>query len=221
MVLGAIMRRTEMALIGLLGCSMLSGCGAGGTPGFEPASDPGYSLSSLGNILAFNKLFPGSAPLPQTDAKVECPTIEVQDGTSSVRVFSGGDQSNDQVRYGFSLGETARECSKAGDNLLLKVGVEGRVLLGPAGAPGAFTIPIRIAVRNDATQKVVSSQLNRVGASIPAGGTETAFSYVSEPFTVPFVPHPDEDYVILVGFDPSGKGGPVAGARSAPRKRHR
>ena len=202
-------RRIGLAVVGLAGCAVLAGCGAAGTPGFEPENENVPTLSSkLANLVAFNKLFPTSAPLPQTEAPVECPTIEVLDGTSSVRTYAG-EHSNAGVRYQFSLGDIARECSKNGSNLVLKVGAEGRVLLGPAGSPGNFTVPIRVAVRNDATQKVVYSQLNRIAAGVPAGGTETAFTYVSEPFQVPIVAHPDEDYVILVGFDPSGTAVPA------------
>jgi hypothetical protein len=214
-MVGSTARRLVWTVAGMAGCGFLAGCGAGGTPGFEAPSQSGsYSLASLGNLVAFNKLFPGSAPLPQTtDVQIDCPTIEVQDGTASVRTYTG-EQGNANVRYQFSLGDIARECSKNGDNLVLKVGAEGRVLLGPAGAPGSFTVPIRIAVRNDATQKVVFSQLNRVAAAIPAGGTDTAFTYVSDPFSVPFVAHPDADYTVLVGFDPSGAGTAVG----TPRK---
>ena len=211
-------RRIGLAVAGLAGCAVLAGCGAGGTPGFEPESQSGPTLTSkLANLVAFNKLFPTSAPLPQTEAPVDCPTIEVQDGTASVRTYVG-EQSNANVRYQFSLGDIARECTKSGSTLVLKVGAEGRVLLGPSGSPGSFTVPIRVAVRNDATQKVVYSQLNRVAAAVPAGGTETAFTYVSEPFAVPFVAHPDEDYTVLVGFDPSGAG--LAGEHKARARKH-
>lgn len=210
-------RRLGLAVVGFAGCAMLAGCGAGGTPGFEPESQSGPTLSSkLANLMAFNKLFPGSAPLPKTEAEVACPTIEVQDGTSSVRTYVGA-QTNDNVRYQFSLGDIARDCSRSGGNLVLKVGADGRVLLGPSGTPGSFTVPIRIAVRNDATQKVVYSQLNRISASVPGGSSETAFSYVSEPFQVPMVAHPDEDYVILVGFDPNGTG--LQGEHKARRRK--
>lgn len=211
-------RRFGLAAAGLAGCAVLAGCGAAGTPGFEPESQSGPTLTSkLANLVAFNKLFPASTPLPQTDAPIDCPTIEVQDGTSSVRTYAG-EQSNANVRYQFSLGDIARECTKAGNTLVLKVGAEGRVLLGPSGSPGSFTVPIRVAVRNDATQKVVYSQLNRVAAAVPAGGTETAFTYVSEPFAVPFVTHPDEDYTVLVGFDPSGAGAATT-SKTRTRKR--
>ncbi|MCW6507496.1 hypothetical protein [Lichenifustis flavocetrariae] len=211
--------RIGLGVAGLLACGALAGCGAAGTPGFEPAEQSsGYSLSKLANLVAFNKLFPGSAPLPQTEATVECPTIEVQDGTASIRTYAGA-QTNENVRYGFSLGDIARECSKNGDRLVLKVGAEGRVLLGPVGAPGTFAVPIRIAVRNDATDKVEYSALARVSASVSAGSNEAGFTYVSEPFSVPFVAHPDEDYVILVGFDQAGSG-PKVGIRSPRSRKH-
>ena len=209
---GLNMRRIERMALAAVGCGLLSACG--GSAGFEPQRESTYSLSSLGNLIAFNKLFPGSAPLPQSEAPIECPVVEVQDGTASVRVFKGAEQTNDTVRYGFSLGDVARECSKTGDLIQLKVGVEGRVLVGPAGTPGTFTVPVRIAVRNDNTQAVLASKLSTISATVPADGTQAAFSYVSEPFTVPFVAHPDEDYTILVGFDPNGRGAtPVASTR--------
>lgn len=215
---GEIVHRIGAGLVGLAGCCFLAGCGAGGTAGFETPRPNTFSLSSLGNLVAFNTLFPSSTPLPQNDSPVECPTIEVLDGTASVRVYSGGDRSNDHVRYGFALGDIARECSKAGDMLVLKVGAEGRVLLGPSGSPGSFTVPLRIAVRNDVTQKVLTSQLNSIPASIGSGETQAAFTFVSEPFSVPLVRHPDEDYVILVGFDPNGRG---VNPATNPRKPHK
>lgn len=197
---------------------MLAACG--GTSGFEAQRESTSALGSighkLGNLVAFNSLFPASAPLPQTDVAVECPVIEVQDGTASTRVYSGGGQSNENVRYGFSLGDVARECSKVGDQLQLKVGIEGRVLIGPAGSPGTFSVPIRIAVRNDSSQKVLSSQLARVSATVGADQSQAGFSYVTEPFAVPFDPHPDENYTVLVGFDTSAK----AAGEPTPR-RHR
>lgn len=209
-------RRVRRGVAALSCCGVLTACGAAGTPGFEAPRETSYSLSSIGNLLAFNKLFPDEAPLPATEAAVECPTIVVQDGTASVRVYKAGSQSNGDVRYGFSLGDVARECSKVGDRLQLKVGVEGRVLIGPAGSPGTFSVPIRIAVRNDATQQVISSQLSRVSATVDPGGTQAPFTYVTEPFAVPFIPHPNEDYAILVGFDSGAKD---SSGTAAPKRR--
>lgn len=209
------------AAVALSCLGLLAGCG--GSSGFEAPRDDTSTLGSLGsklgNLVAFNTLFPGSAPLPQTEASVACPIVEVQDGTASARFYRGASQANSDVRYGFSLGDVARECSKVGDRLQIKVGVEGRVLVGPAGQPGTFTVPIRVAVRNDNTRQPVTSLLVRVSATVPLGGTQAGFSTVTEPFSVPFVPHPDDDYTILVGFD-SGRGA-QADPAARPRRKQR
>ncbi len=217
MAFDGLVRRAVGAAVVLSCFGLLSACS--GTSGFEAQRESTSTLGSLGsklgNLVAFNTLFPGATPLPQTESSVECPVIEVQDGTASARFYKGASQSNDDVRYGFTLGDVARECSKVGDQLQLRVGVEGRVLMGPAGSPGTFSIPIRIAVRNDNSQKVLSSQLARVSATVPPDQTQAAFNYVTEPFSVPFVPHPDEDYTVLVGFDTGGK----VAADASPRRR--
>jgi hypothetical protein len=209
-------RRFGVGLAALLSCTTLAACS--GTNGFEAPRESTFSLSSIGNLVAFNKLFPKEAPLTQTEGPVDCPTIEVQDGTASIRVYNGSED-NAHVRYAFALGDIARECSRNGNQLVLKIGAEGRVLLGPAGSAGSFTVPLRFAVRDDNSQKILTSQLVRIPASIPAGETQTDFSFVSEPFSVPLVPHPDEDYVILVGFDAKGQG--TTAEKPRTKRRHR
>ena len=46
------------------------------------------------------------------------------------------------TRYQVSIGQTARECTPAGGVMTMKVGVQGRILLGPAGGPGQVDIPL-------------------------------------------------------------------------------
>ena len=136
------------------------------------------------------------------------------DGTSSYRTYAGTEQTNDAVRYQFSMGEVARECTKSGKEILLKVGVEGRVLLGPAGSPGSFTVPVRIAVRHDGDGKAVATKFYQVPATIEAGSDATAFQIVSDPITVPFLTaNADDDYTILVGFDTGAKAPAAASGR--------
>ncbi len=201
--------------LGLLGALALSGCG--GTTGFGP---PGESVgTTLGNLVAFNKLKVAALSKPKPEEEqIECPPIEVLDGTASARTYASADQSNGNVKYQFSMGETVRECSRAGDQLVLKVGVEGRALIGPVGAPGSFTAPVRIAVRNDNDRKVVISKFYSVPVTIQPGDSQTDFSVVSDPIDVPFTKaHADDDYTILVGFDAQGH----PAAQAGPRKGHR
>ena len=136
------------------------------------------------------------------------------DGTASSRVYAGADQSNGAVRYQFSMGDVVRECSHVGTNLVMKVGVEGRALLGPAGSAGSFTAPVRVAVRREKDSKVVSSVLLRAPVVIQGGETQSPFQLVTDPIEVPFVSaNADGDYTIIVGFDAKGEGD------ASPRKK--
>jgi hypothetical protein len=158
---------------------------------------------------------PGEGPvvLPLDALDIDCPTVEVQDGTSAMRV---GGESNATVRYQFNITETARECQPQGNQFTVKVGVAGHLLIGPAGSPGAYSATLRVAIRRESDQSTVISRSYRVDSNT-AGANEGSFQFVTEPFTLPF-PHKemDQDYTILVGFD-NGHGG-IAG-KPAPRRR--
>lgn len=198
----------------------LAGCGGvTGTRGFEPES--ANHGTTLGNLLAFNSI---SAPSPvkrvEVEEKPSCPTIEVLDGTAAARTYAGAEQSNSTVRYQFSLGDVVRDCSRVGDQLVLKVGIEGRALLGPAGAPGGFTAPVRIAVRDEQTEKAVASKLYQVPVTIAGADSGAPFSIVSDPIAVPFKSAQGEnDYTILVGFDPKNNG--TVSGQAVGKKRRR
>ena len=206
-------RATVWCFAGLV----LSGCAA--TEKLIPSSD---SVSAtFGNLLAFNTTHPGPVPSAARPGEepLRCPALEVLDGTSSYRTYAGTDQSNGNVRYQFSMGDVARDCTRSGNDILMKVGVEGRVLLGPAGSPGSFTVPVRIAVRRDSDQKPAAAKLYQVPATIAAGETAGSFTLVTDPVAVPFVStHADDDYTILVGFDSATK--PAAEAAAKGRHPH-
>lgn len=205
--------------VGVL-AGLLSACGAGSS-GFEPASvDRG---TTLGNLLAFNS--PNAPPMPKavdTEEKPTCPDIEVLDGTASSRVYGSAEQSNNNVRYQFSMGDVVRECSHVGDQLVLKVGVEGRALLGPVGSPGGFTAPVRVAVRRERDETAVASKLYQVPVSIGAGDANAPFSIVTDPIAVPYLSaQANTDYTIVVGFDPRGDARVERKARSGKAGRHK
>ncbi|HEY8578709.1 MAG TPA: hypothetical protein VIL72_02400 [Beijerinckiaceae bacterium] len=182
---------------------------------------------------SFGGLFGSSAPAPaQTAAAptagvtatgeairpedLPCPYVDIRDGGAAHRVYAGG-QGSANVRYQFSMGDVVRTCRVEGGQLLLKVGVEGKVLLGPAGSPSSFTVPIAIAVRREAGNVFVTQRKYNVAASIPAGSAQTAFAMVSEEIAVPFVsPKPIDDYQIFIGFETAG-----APTATAERRRRR
>ena len=212
------MRRVALRAAGLGWAGLLLG-GCAATEKLIPSTSGG---SVFGNLLAFHTSDPGPVPAAASAAAreepLQCPIVEVLDGTASYRTYAGTEQTNANVRYQFSMGEVARDCTRSGKDILLKVGVEGRVLLGPAGAPGSFTVPVRIAVRHDGDGKAVAAKFYQVPATVGAGESAATFQIVSDPIAVPFITaHADDDYTILVGFDASAK--PPAGAAEARKNR--
>jgi hypothetical protein len=163
------------------------------------------SCSSLGSLDPANVLSMGAGTSGSTVTSasgeikdIDCPLVEVQDGTSAVRV---GGQSNDSVRYQFDITNTARECHIQGNQFSLKVGVAGHLLIGPAGSPGAYSTQLRLAIRRDSDQKAEISKSYKIEANT-SGGTQAPFQFVSEVFMLPFThQQEDQDYTILVGFD--------------------
>ena len=106
------------------------------------------------------------------------------------------------LRHQYSLNDTARECTLEGDQLAIKIGVAGKVLLGPAGSPGSFNVPVRMAVLSERNNEPITSKLYHAAVTVAAGETEADFTIVSEPLRVPFIQdHAEDDYTIKVGID--------------------
>lgn len=140
---------------------------------------------------------------PMGAEDIDCPTVEVLDDAADVRV---GGQASASVRYQFEITQTARECAPLGDKFSVKVGVSGKLLIGPAGKGGAYSAQLRVVVRSDITQKTVFSKAYRVEANTgPAA--QAPFQLVTEPIILPFTRKElAQDYTILAGFD-NGAGG--------------
>ena len=135
---------------------------------------------------------------PKEPKVVDCPEIRVPSGESSLRI---GGQESASVRHQFAVGQVARECGLAGKDLTIKVGVKGRLVLGPAGSPGSYSAPLRIAIRQQQGDKILANKVFTVGATIAPGTSGADFTVVTEPFLVPFTTeHAADDYEVVVGF---------------------
>jgi len=108
------------------------------------------------------------------------------------------------TRYQVSIAQTARECAPLGSVMTMKVGVEGRVLLGPAGGPGQIDVPLRMAVVQEGPNpKTIVSKFYKLAVAIPPGQTSVPFVHVEQDLTFPTPRAADfEAYVVYVGFDP-------------------
>jgi hypothetical protein len=162
----------------------------------------GDSLKSLGATSTTDPKTAGVGGMPNSD--VECPSIQVRNGASTWQMPTGG--ATTDLRYQASLGQMARECALLGDTMTVKVGIEGRLLVGPKGATGNIEVPLRLAlVQEGPRPKSVWTKFYAVPVNLQPGQSGTAFTHVEDDLT--FVMPPSKDisaYVIYVGFDPQG-----------------
>jgi hypothetical protein len=110
------------------------------------------------------------------------------------------------LRYQVGIGTTARECRLVGGLVTMKVGVQGRVVLGPAGGPGQIDAPLRFAVVQEGVEpKTIMTKLQQLSISIPPNDGNVSFTHVEDGLTFPMPKGAAIDYyVIYVGFDPLG-----------------
>lgn len=146
-------------------------------------------------------------PKPDDPAELECPSVDVRAGASTMSVSTPGAEAGPMTtRYQATIGQTARECNVVGGMLTIKVGVQGRILLGPAGGPGQLDVPLRLAVvREGTTPKTIWTKFYKITVPIPVGQPTVPFVHIDPDVTFP-LPSPSEleAYVVYVGFDPNG-----------------
>jgi len=144
----------------------------------------------------------GNQPkISQNELEAFCPPVRVRQGTAALNRYTrGGDGDPSKLSFQASLGETTRACSRADGNLTINVASAGRVVAGPAGAPGSVVLPIRIVVtRGD---EVLYSQLQKLDVAI---NQQQATQFVfKDPNVV--IPIPAERNVMVqLGFDDGAK----------------
>jgi hypothetical protein len=139
-------------------------------------------------------------------AETVCPPVDVRAGASTLTVPPAGADAF-SLRYQGSIGELARECNVSGGIMRIKVGIGGRVLVGPAGGPGQIEVPLRYAVVKEGPEpKTVISKFSKFPVTIPEGQPNVVFSHVDSDIAFPMPPGLEiEAYVVYVGFDPVGE----------------
>ncbi len=202
-------RKSILGCFALAASVCLSGCGSDGVMGTglgpsssgEPVSGP---LGSVKNFVLYGgSTVPEAKPRELAQREIDCPKLDVLEGTAALRVASAGEGAIG-VNYQVSMGETARECRVESNKINIKVGVEGRVLIGTNGKSGTYTVPVRVVVKRE--KAVIYSRLTRLSVTVPAGDTQAAFTHIEESISLPLTENnPADEYDILVGFDPTGK----------------
>ena len=111
----------------------------------------------------------------------------MRQGASTLAINAPGTESGPMnTRYQVTIGQTARECAALGGVMTMKVGVQGRVLLGPAGGPGQVDVPLRMAVVQEGPEpKPIVSKFTRLSVAVPPGQTAVPFVHVEQDVTFP------------------------------------
>lgn len=160
-----------------------------------------------------------ASPTPSAP-EVDCPGVDIRSGASTMNITVRPDQATaGDVKYQLSFGQTARECHVQNGNMTIKVGVQGRAIMGPFGAPGTVEIPLRYAVvREGPEAKTVVTKFKKTTAVIGPGQTHVQFVDIEEGLSFPLPPASElEAYVVYVGFDEIGDRSEKKPARSAKR----
>lgn len=223
-------RRDRFVIAALVSVSLLaSGCGGGSLFGGPTASAPppattaaappaaagGSGSSSSGSSYLRNFFSGSSDKAPQAVAgaspDVECPFIDIREGASTLTINAGGGDGSGantamSLKYQGTFVRAARQCSVAAGQMTIKVGVEGRIILGPAGGPGQVDVPLRIAVVDEspAGSKPIVTRLIHIPVTVQSANDNPAFAHVEDGLTFPLPPSSNAlaRYIIYIGFDP-------------------
>jgi hypothetical protein len=175
------------------------------------------SLSSMTGGLVGSSSSTPSAPSaagaePQTPnvQDLPCPDTAVRTGAATLIVGSGqgqGEPTPLEVRYQGSIARVDRECHVIAGTMHIKVGVEGRIITGPAGSPGSLNIPLRVAVVREGVNPVtIVTRLAEVPVTINRAVDNVTYTHIYPDVAFP-LPRPFGviySYKVYVGFDPIG-----------------
>jgi hypothetical protein len=209
---GAARAVALIVLLAAAGCSSFDGLGTS-QPSTPPPADASGGSSFTQRIR--NVFSSGSASGQERvaatapsgpDPNLDCPGVAVRSGAATLGVNTpGADPSPTNLRFQATIAQTARECAVSAGNMTMKIGIQGRVILGPAGSAGKFEVPMRLAlVREGVEPRTIWTKLYRVAVTVPAGESNVPFVQVEEGMTFPVPGRQDlEAYVVYVGFDPN------------------
>jgi hypothetical protein len=160
---------------------------------------------------------PASGQPAEAQSDDDCPQVTVRAGASTYAVAAAGKQAvGNDVRYQASITKMARECIRNGGEITARIGIQGRVAAGPAGAPATVEIPLRVAVvQGGVGEKVIGSKAYRTTVEMSEDGS-APFSFVAEDLVYPRPSAAVADsYIFYVGFDPQA----LSGTSKAPAKK--
>jgi hypothetical protein len=161
----------------------------------------------------FKSLFGGKSDAPpptivtpgEPPAEIDCPPVAIRAGASTYAVAAPGKQAvGNDVRFQATITKTARECVQSGAEITAHIGIQGRIIVGPAGAPGSIEIPVRVAVvQGGVGEKVIATKAYRTTVTMTNDEGSEPFTLVADDMVYPVPSVNDADkYIFYIGFDP-------------------
>jgi hypothetical protein len=161
----------------------------------------------------FKSLFGGKSDTPpptivtpgEPPAEIDCPPVAIRAGASTYAVAAPGKQAvGNDVRFQATITKTARECVQSGAEITAHIGIQGRIIVGPAGAPGSIEIPVRVAVvQGGVGEKVIATKAYRTTVTMTNEEGSEPFTLVADDMVYPVPSVNDADkYIFYIGFDP-------------------
>jgi len=148
---------------------------------------------------------PAAKPSESTaDDELTCPPVTVRAGASTFKVGAPGKEAaGNDLRYQATISKTARECSINAGQITARIGIQGRVIAGPAGAPPSVQVPLRVAVvQAGIGEKVIATKAYQTTVAMTEDSS-VPFVLVAEDLVYPAPTGAVADsYVFYVGFDP-------------------
>jgi hypothetical protein len=198
---------------------LLSGCGGSSMFSSQPDSGSPPSITDrFGQLFGSKSQAVGEAPVAD-GTELDCPVVKIRAGASTYAVAVPGKQPiGSDLRYQATITRTARDCTRTGGQITARIGIEGRVISGPAGTPATVEIPLRVAVVQAGVQeRTIATKVYRTTVSMAE--TNVPFSLVGEDLVYSAPPGATSDsYIFYIGFDPQALT-PEAPARPTRKKK--
>jgi hypothetical protein len=130
----------------------------------------------------------------------ECPPIKVRPGSEALFKYAGERANPRELNWQAIIENQSRNCVVSNGKITMKMGVVGRLLLGPAGSVQGADLPLRFAIERDGVP--LFSEKYDIPVQIAAGQQSAEFVKVVENVEIPYLG--GEQITVWVGFDPKG-----------------
>lgn len=189
MNLSPTLRLVSVAALGLT----LSACSMGNM--FAPAPSSNAALQNA-NPTQDEITTASITALPAI--ATECPPIKVRTGNAALFYYGNGRAGNPQdLQYQAVIDNQSRNCVVSNGLITVKMGVVGRLLIGPKGNQQSVDLPVRFSVERN--EVPMFSETYQVSATVNPSTQTGEFVKVVENVAIPYVG--GENIVIWVGFD--------------------